>query len=163
MPASGQNFNQTIVVAERPDAVSQRIIQSVSGVTGCTVTTAGVGSILISRKYRPTWAIVVAVVGILLFLIGLLALLYTVTETLTITITPDGDGTRVSVSGIASQEMLARITGVLGSLAVSAGSASEQSSPSELLPSDSKKCPACAETVKAEARVCRFCKYQFEE
>jgi hypothetical protein len=26
----------------------------------------------------------------------------------------------------------------------------------------SKVCPDCAETVKAEARICRFCRYQFE-
>jgi Superinfection immunity protein/Uncharacterised protein family UPF0547 len=27
---------------------------------------------------------------------------------------------------------------------------------------DTKTCPACAETVKAAARLCRFCRYEFE-
>ena len=27
---------------------------------------------------------------------------------------------------------------------------------------ETKPCPACAETVKAAARICRFCKYDFE-
>ena len=26
---------------------------------------------------------------------------------------------------------------------------------------DNKKCPQCAEIVKAEAKICRFCNYQF--
>lgn len=27
---------------------------------------------------------------------------------------------------------------------------------------DSKKCPECAEIVKAEAKICRHCRYQFK-
>ena len=31
-----------------------------------------------------------------------------------------------------------------------------------LLPKDTKTCPDCAEEVKAAARICRFCRYEFE-
>ena len=31
----------------------------------------------------------------------------------------------------------------------------------QLATGDSKKCPQCAEIVKAEARVCRFCNHTF--
>ncbi|WP_415576585.1 zinc ribbon domain-containing protein [Gluconobacter japonicus] len=27
---------------------------------------------------------------------------------------------------------------------------------------NTKKCPQCAETVQADARICRFCRYDFE-
>src|SRR3954465_8540737 len=32
-----------------------------------------------------------------------------------------------------------------------------------LAPSDEKICPRCAETVKAGAKVCRYCNYEFEQ
>ena len=31
-----------------------------------------------------------------------------------------------------------------------------------LLPKDTKTCPDCAEEVKAAARICRFCRYEFD-
>lgn len=157
MPAPGQNFNQTIVVAEPVDRVSQLIIAAVSGVPDSTVTTAGTGSIVVTRKFRPAWTIVVAVIGLIFFLIGLLALLYTETETLTITLAADGEGTRVVVSGRASQELLARLTAALGSLTASTGAGSAHATLAAQMPSDAKQCPQCAETIKAEAKICRFC------
>ncbi|MFN2490541.1 MAG: zinc ribbon domain-containing protein [Actinomycetota bacterium] len=30
-------------------------------------------------------------------------------------------------------------------------------------PAQTKDCPRCAETVKAAAKVCRFCGYEFQE
>ncbi len=42
-------------------------------------------------------------------------------------------------------------------------SAIRQSDPAtEPVIDDTKECPQCAETVKARARICRFCHYQFE-
>jgi hypothetical protein len=35
--------------------------------------------------------------------------------------------------------------------------------PPELLPETGKKCPDCAEMVKVDARVCRFCGYRFDQ
>jgi hypothetical protein len=32
-----------------------------------------------------------------------------------------------------------------------------------LLPKDTKTCPDCAEEVKAAARICRFCRYEFDK
>ena len=53
MASSGQNFNQTVNIAEPRDAVSQALIAGTAGVPDYTVTTAGTGSILLSRRYTP--------------------------------------------------------------------------------------------------------------
>ncbi|WP_419904274.1 hypothetical protein [Kiloniella sp.] len=37
----------------------------------------------------------------------------------------------------------------------------EKSPNRELMKSMSKTCPDCAETVKKEARVCRYCRFEF--
>ncbi len=116
MPGSGQNFNQTVFVAASPDAVSQQVLASTAGVQGYTASMAGPGSIVLTRKYIPTWAIIVAVIGVLLFLIGLLALLYRETEVTMVTVTPVQGGSRVTVSGIGSPEMFTRLNGALSSL-----------------------------------------------
>ena len=102
MASAGQNFNQTVMVASSPEEVSQAVFASSAGVVGYTVTTAGSGTILLTRKYLPTWAIVVAILGVFLFLIGLLALLARNTETVSVTFAPAEGGTRVAVSGVGS-------------------------------------------------------------
>lgn len=116
MAGSGQNFNQTVFVAASPDDVSQRVLASTAGVSGYTASMAGPGSIALTRKYLPTWAIIVAVIGVIFFLIGLLALLYRDTEVTMVTVTPVQGGSRVTVSGVGSQEMFTRLTGALSSL-----------------------------------------------
>lgn len=139
-----------------------------AGVPGYTVTTAGTGSMVLTRKYIPTWAIVVAIIGLLLFLLGILALLFKETETLAITLVPEGDCTKVTISGVGSQEMLARISAVLRSMPVLDPNQARQLPPPPGVPVasvavDSKTCPACAEDVKLAAQVCKHCGHKFED
>ncbi len=47
-------------------------------------------------------------------------------------------------------------------LAEEAGKRSEGTAPSVRATADSKKCPQCAEEVKVEAVVCRFCGHRFQ-
>ncbi|WP_133055646.1 hypothetical protein [Mycolicibacter engbaekii] len=123
MPSAGQNFNQVALVALSPDDVAQRILSGTAGVPGYTVSMAGPGSIVLTRKYIPTWAIVVAVLGVLFFLIGLLALLYRDTEVTMVTITPVEGGSRVTASGVGNYEMLTRLTGTMSSMPALGGGA----------------------------------------
>jgi hypothetical protein len=117
MASKGQSFNQSGSVALSPIEVSQSIIAACNGAQGYTVTTAGTGSIVMTRRYTPTWAIFLAVVGLLFFLLGLLFLLVKNYETVTITLSPDsGGGTNVFISGTASDEMQRRLTSVLSGM-----------------------------------------------
>ena len=117
MASKGNSFNQSVVVGLSPEEVSQSIIASSSGVAGYSVTTAGAGSIVMTRRYIPTWAILMAIIGAFIFLIGLLLLLVRNIETVTITLSPNpSGGTRVFVSGTASYEMQQRLTSVLSGM-----------------------------------------------
>jgi hypothetical protein len=161
VPAAGQIVNESRLVPEPPHVVSQAVIAATAGVTDYAVTAPGPGSIVLTRQYRPTWTIVVAIVGFLFFLVGLLALLVKNTETLTLTLTPEEGGTSVTMSGVATPEMVTRLAAALG------GTSEFGRDHYGALPStqaeSTKVCPSCAETVKAAATICRFCKHSFED
>jgi hypothetical protein len=116
MASGGHNFNQSAIVALTPDEASQSIIAASNGVKGYSVTTAGTGSIIMTRRYTPNWAIVLAILGIIFALIGLLFLLVKKTETITITLSPSSGGTKVFISGTGSREMQQRLTSVLSGM-----------------------------------------------
>ena len=116
MASKGQSFNQSAIVALKPEEVSQSLIATSAGVPGYSVTTAGVGSIVLTRRYVPQWAIAVAIVGVLLFLVGLLALLVKENETVTVTLLPSGEGTKILMSGTANSEMRQRLTSWLSGM-----------------------------------------------
>jgi hypothetical protein len=110
----GLPYVRSFIVEDDPEAVLQRFLTITAGTPEYTVATAGSGTIILTRRYTPTWAIIVAVVGILLFLLGLLALLVKETETLTITAAASPHGTRVSITGVVSDAMATRLNAELG-------------------------------------------------
>jgi hypothetical protein len=114
--AAGQSYVQTMTVGGDPDDVMQQIISATAGAAGYTVNMGGTHTLILTRKYTPQWAIVVAVIGILFFLIGLLALLVKETETLTVAVAAIDGGTRVNISGQGTPELIARLENVAGSL-----------------------------------------------
>jgi hypothetical protein len=129
----------------------QTLVAATSGVPEYQLTAVGAGSLVLTRRYNPTWAIVVAVLGAFFLLIGLLALLYKETEVLTVTLTPVDGGTAVTVSGRASAEMFGRLNAVLAG-----------SQPLGTPAPDVTRCPQCAEAVKPEARICPYCGHDLE-
>jgi hypothetical protein len=83
-------------------------------VMASAVNTAGPNSLVLTRRFLPTWAIVVAIIGAFFLLLGLLLLLVRTTETLTVTLAEADGGTRVTISGLATTEMMARLNAVIG-------------------------------------------------
>jgi hypothetical protein len=76
-----------------------------------TITTARVpGGLRLVHRYRPTWATVLALLGIFVFLIGLLFFFVKVEDVLMVQVREADGGAYVSVSGKAQSE----ITGTLG-------------------------------------------------
>lgn len=110
----GQPYNQNLFFPERPDLLSQRLISGTAGVRGYTVSAAPPTTFVFTRRFIPLWAVISAIIGTLLFLIGLLFLLVKQTETFTVVITEAEGGTRVAISGMVSVEMMARLQALLG-------------------------------------------------
>lgn len=110
---AGQSYNQIVVLQNPAPVVSQDVVSSVAGANGVTVTTAGPGSIIITRTYIPTWAIVLGILGLLFFLVGIIFFFMKETESLTITLSPlQGGGTEVRATGTASPEVIGRLNAV---------------------------------------------------
>lgn len=113
MAAAGVNFNQVATVEGDPDSVMQDLVAAASGAQGYSLATGGSGSLVLTRKYTPTWAVVLAIIGLLIFLLGLLFLLVRNTETLTVSLRAAGSGTEIRISGLATPEMQSRINAVI--------------------------------------------------
>jgi len=81
-----------------PETVIQQVTNAAAVCEGYSFQPTAANSVVLTRKYWPVWVIVVAAVGALFCLIGLLALLYKETETMTVTATdsPTGPGSTSS-------------------------------------------------------------------
>jgi len=73
---------------------------------------------VLTRRATPTWALVLAVVGLLVFLLGLLFLLVKTTEVITVRAENVEDGVRVTTVGTGSAEMVRFLEDLLGAASV---------------------------------------------
>jgi hypothetical protein len=156
MPGSGQPFHYSILVPASPAAAMQTFLTLPSSgnyFDGYEVRQVTGSSLHVTRRHVPTWAIAVAIAGSLFFLIGLVALLVRETEVLIVTVSgqdttyhsghpaphPPGPPTPSLATPPEREENTARSANAY----------------------NVKTCPECAETVRAAAKVCRFCNYRF--
>jgi nicotinamide riboside transporter PnuC len=98
-----------------------RMICATSGYSGgyfdgTQVTTDGASTITVERRYVPTWAIVVAVIGFFFFFFGLFALLYRVREICQITLSDQQDGTLICVDGLLGNNQYNVVNATIASL-----------------------------------------------
>lgn len=160
MASPGNTMSQQRVVSDSLDSVMSRFVSATAGASDYSMNSAGRNTLVLTRQYRPTWAIVLAILGLIFFLIGLLFLLVKNTETLTVTLASEAGGTRVNVTGRATHEMASRIESVLAGASAAIPEHVESPGAAQR---GMKSCPDCAESVREEARVCRFCGYRFDE
>ena len=106
MAARGVPVNQVLSVLEDPAAARTAIVAVTSGASSYTVTLDDRTDIVLTRRFTPTWAIVVSLTVLPVFP---LVFLYKENETLTFSLSAEGGGTRVRIGGLANAEMQARI------------------------------------------------------
>jgi hypothetical protein len=113
--STGNNINETIMVNGKIEDVFQKVLVGFNGISGFQVNAFSPNSITITRKFRPTWVWVVAVIGIFFFLIGLLALFYTETETISIHFVGENKRTRINIGGVGTPEVVTRLNNSVAS------------------------------------------------
>jgi hypothetical protein len=77
------------------------------------VTSPTADSLLLTWRRTPGWAWALALVGLLVFLLGLLFLLVKTTDVITVRAENVDEGVRVSIVGTGSAEMVRFLEGVL--------------------------------------------------
>jgi len=113
MAEAGVGFNTNFTSVKSIEEVHSTFISGITGVDGCTISMAGANSIIITRKYMPTWALIVGILGLLCFLLGALAFLYRETETCTIQLIKTNNGVSGSITGVVSENLKQRISSII--------------------------------------------------
>lgn len=121
MATPGVTVSLNSVIPLPRQETAQRLVASLSGQVGgyfdgFEVTSDGHSMIHVTRRFVPTWAIVVAIIGAVCALLGLLALLYRDTETCAIQLRDVPEGTMVTATGVLGSNVHSILTWNINSL-----------------------------------------------
>lgn len=121
MAEAGTEVTLVISVAAQPVEVAQALSQVLPS-TGnylddTQVVPVGPTSFRITRRFLPQWAVVCGLIGLFLCGLGLLAVFFRDTEVLTIDIRPGPDGSRVTIGGTSTSNVVTTIQSTLARFA----------------------------------------------
>ena len=106
-------------VSEAHDLVLTETSHWLSTSWGYKVTADTGSSITFTRRYIPTWAVVLAIVGALFFLLGLLFLLVKNEDVLIFSFAPEGERARITVNGTGPPRVAVALAERMGTLVAS--------------------------------------------
>lgn len=112
-------MSATISITDRllPGRTRGEIVAGVTAAAGTDkgyrVSAPSHSTLMLTWRHRPTWAVIIGVIGLLVFLIGALFFLVKDTDTITLTCSAEDGGVRVSAVGSGSQEMVEFLQGFL--------------------------------------------------
>jgi len=117
MASAGSSFHHTALVSTPLGETTELLITKLSSARGYTVS-ATEGSLLLKRRYVPNWALLVALVGVFVFFLGLLALFVREEESATILLAAHNGGSRVIITGMVNDEMREKLLSTLSIVSV---------------------------------------------
>ena len=130
-------FDTTIQLAEPAEAVQSRIALAVARFPAQVEVRPGL--ITITRRFRPVWAKVLGIIGLILMGLGILFFLVKKTEVLTISVSPRGDDESTVVVGGELQPWMIPLV------------------QSAISGSWTRKCPQCNQPMPRTESVCPSC------
>lgn len=107
------NVHERLIVGRQRAELFATITAGAERIKPYKVTSPTSESLILSRRHTPTWAL--ALVGLLVFLLGLLFLLVKTTDVITVRAENVGADARVSAVGTGSAEMVRFLEDVLSS------------------------------------------------
>jgi hypothetical protein len=113
MAKAGNNYSTMLSTAASPDEVTQSVLSGLNGAAGYSMNMAGANTVMLTRRFNPSWVIWVCVI---FFPIGLFALLCKETESLTVNVAKADHGAKVIVSGTATPELASRLHSIVTAL-----------------------------------------------
>ena len=117
MAESGSSISFIVTVNASPVEVATAIGQTITSggnyLEDTQVVPIGPTTYRITRKYLPQWAIICGIIGLLLCLIGIIAVFFRDTEEAIVDIQPDEAGSKVVVTGMMKDSVATTIRSVL--------------------------------------------------